>query len=137
MTAHAITPNMYPGDEMGKSPKTDKGGDDPQNGDIMATRTPKEIAVEWDTDAKSLRKFLRSDAKVNGTETPGKGKRYAIEAKSLRSLKVRFDAWVAAKATKEEEVPEVLEDEEVLESPEVLEDDNEVIDEEIALDAEV
>lgn len=63
------------------------------------TLTAKEIATRFNTDPRTLRKFLRNDAKVNDTETPGKGSRYAIEAKSLKSLQKRFDAWIAAKAT--------------------------------------
>lgn len=69
--------------------------------------TPKEIAADFETDARTLRKFLRSQAKANGTETPGKGSRWAIEARTMRSLRKQFDAWVAAKtpATPEVEVP--------------------------------
>lgn len=57
----------------------------------MATLTVKEAAIECNTDARTLRKFLRS------TESPiapvGKGSRYAIERKAMRSLKTRFTAW--------------------------------------------
>jgi hypothetical protein len=55
-----------------------------------------DIAAELGTDPRSLRKFLRADAKVNGTPTPGKGARYAIERKQLRSLKSRFAKYTAA-----------------------------------------
>jgi hypothetical protein len=64
------------------------------------TLTPKEIAQKWDTDARTLRKFLRTNAKAEGVETPGKGGRWGIEAKSLRSLKTRFDAWNADRTPK-------------------------------------
>lgn len=63
----------------------------------MATITPKELAAELDTDPRTLRKFLRSpqgfDAKV------GKGHRWSIESRQVRSLKVRFAKWVASNAT--------------------------------------
>jgi hypothetical protein len=71
--------------------------------------TAKEVAQALDTDPRTLRKFLRADAKANGTETPGKGSRYAIEAKQVRSLKTRFNRWIDAKTPKTEEAPEVLE----------------------------
>ena len=68
--------------------------------------TPKEIALEWGTDAKTLRKFLRKDAKDKGVDNPGKGQRWAIEARSLKSMQKRFDAWIAAKAPKGDDAPE-------------------------------
>jgi hypothetical protein len=66
----------------------------------MATKmlTPKEIALDWDISAKTLRKFLRFDARTNGAETPGKGKRWEIPASQVKSLRKRFDAWVAQNA---------------------------------------
>lgn len=67
------------------------------------TITPKDLAVKFDSDARTVRKFLRSDAKQNGTETPGKGSRWAIEAKTVRSLQKRFDAWNAARVAEEAE----------------------------------
>lgn len=76
----------------------------------MATKTPKEIAVEFGSDARTVRKFLRSE----GTRV-GKGNRHAVEAKGMKSLRKRFDAWVAAKAEKapdELETPEVETNEE-------------------------
>lgn len=61
----------------------------------MATITPKELAIELDTDARTVRKFLRSpqglDARV------GKGQRWAIESKSVRSLKSKFAKWDEAR----------------------------------------
>jgi hypothetical protein len=82
----------------------------------MATITAKELANRLDTDPRTVRKFLRDNAKAQGGEvgkdTPGKGKRYAIEAREVASLKKGFAAWVEAKASPEEEV---LEDNEVLE----------------------
>lgn len=70
----------------------------------MATMTTAEIAAELDTTPRTLRKFLRADAKAQGVPTPGKGARYAIEKREMRSLRKRFDAWqesiAAAKAAK-------------------------------------
>lgn len=74
----------------------------------MATKTmsAKEVAEKFGTDGRTLRKFLRSDAKENGTETPGKGGRYQIEAKKVASLQKRFTAWDAKRtpAPAEDEV---------------------------------
>lgn len=57
------------------------------------TMTTADIATALDTDPRTLRKFLRDDAKAQGTTTPGKGSRYAIEKKALRSLRTRFAKW--------------------------------------------
>lgn len=78
----------------------------------MATMlTAKEVAARLETDPRTLRKFLRSpqglDAKV------GKGQRWSIEAKQVRSLKARFEKWDAdrrAPEATEEEVTEVTEE---------------------------
>lgn len=84
--------------------------------------TPKEIAQNWDTDGRSVRKFLRSITPKD--EQPGKGARWAVEAKSLRSLKKEFDAWVARKAEAAQKEDNPLEEEvedietEMLEAPE-------------------
>lgn len=61
------------------------------------TLTPKEIALDWGTSGKTLRKFLRQDEKVKAL-APGKGGRWAIPANSLKGLKTRFIAWKAAQA---------------------------------------
>lgn len=84
----------------------------------MATRTPKEIAVEWGTDARTLRKFLRN-TEAGGTGKVGQGNRHAIEAKSLKSLKRKFDAWIdakAAKSTDEATTPELDEVDDAIET---------------------
>lgn len=82
---------------------------------MAQTLTPKEIAQEWGTDARTLRKFLRSP---NGTGKVGQGNRHAIDRKALNRLHKAFIAWNEAKAPKDpapDEAPEVLE---------VLDDDN-------------
>lgn len=71
----------------------------------MSTITPKEFAQQVDSDARTVRKFLRSEAKANETETPGKGSRWEIESKRVTGLKKKFIAWTAAQA-KPDETPE-------------------------------
>lgn len=71
---------------------------------MTKTLTPKELAVELDATPRTVRKFLRSpqgmDMKV------GKGQRWAIEAKNVRSLKTRFSKWVETQGDAAE-TPEV------------------------------
>ena len=80
----------------------------------MATITTTELATELDTTPRTLRKFLRSDE--SGIEGVGKGARYSIERKQIRTLKSRFAKWSEAQAAKanasstDEEVDEVNED---------------------------
>lgn len=62
----------------------------------MATKTPKELAVLFSSDARTVRKFLRSeDVRV------GKGHRHAIDAKSVKAMQKRFNAWNEAKRPKD------------------------------------
>lgn len=74
----------------------------------MATKTlsVKEVAETLGTDGRTLRKFLRSEVTeaggTVGTDTPGKGKRYAIPAGQVKGLTKRFNAWNEAKTTKSE-----------------------------------
>jgi len=81
----------------------------------MATMTTKEAAEKLGTNPRTLRKFLRAQVveaggKV-GEDTPGKGKRYSLEAKDFRGLQKRFDTWLEAKTpADEEEVTEVTDD---------------------------
>lgn len=58
------------------------------------TLTPKELAQRFDSDARTVRKFLRSEI-----GTVGKGQRWAIEAKQVRSLKAKFAKWDDARKT--------------------------------------
>ena len=62
----------------------------------MATITPNDFASLLDTTPKNARKFLRENARENGIEIPGKGSRWAIEKKSIRSLTAKFNKWNAA-----------------------------------------
>ena len=66
----------------------------------MAQLTTTQVAEKLDTNPRTLRKFLRADAKANGTADalPGKGSRYAIEGREVAPLKKRFKVWQAAEA---------------------------------------
>ena len=66
----------------------------------MATLNTAQVAEKLDTTPRELRKFLRASAKDAGTTDalPGKGKRYALEAKSVPALKKQYAEWVAARA---------------------------------------
>ena len=59
----------------------------------MANITPKELAAKLDTDPRTVRKFLRKNARDNGTETPGKGSRWEIDSKTVPSLRKGFKIW--------------------------------------------
>ena len=63
----------------------------------MATiLTPADLAEALGTDARTARKFLRSITPRD--EQPGKGSRWAIEKKHLRSLRTKFAAFEKAQA---------------------------------------
>lgn len=66
----------------------------------MAQFTTAEVAEKFETTPRTLRKFLRADARANdkADALPGKGSRYAIEGKQLAPMKKRFNAWKAAEA---------------------------------------
>lgn len=66
----------------------------------MAQFSTAEVAEKFDTTPRTLRKFLRADAREQGAadSLPGKGARYAIEGKQLASLKKRFNAWKVEQA---------------------------------------
>lgn len=71
----------------------------------MAALSTAEVATALETTPRTLRKFLRSDA--SPIASVGKGSRYAIEKKHLRSLKARFAKWEseAVAAATERETP--------------------------------
>ena len=62
----------------------------------MATITVSELALDLDTDARTARKFLR--AITDADLQPGKGSRWAIEKRDIRSLKSKFAKFAAAAA---------------------------------------
>lgn len=74
----------------------------------MATITVNELAVTLETDPRTTRKFLRSITPKD--QQPGKGSRWSIEKKSVRSLTSQFKKWTAeneaAKAARDAEKAE-------------------------------
>lgn len=79
------------------------------------TLTVKEVAEKLGTDGRTLRKFLRHEAVEAGgqvgTDTPGKGKRYAIPANEVSKMHKRFESWAEAKAKPEPEAESDSEEE--------------------------
>ena len=70
----------------------------------MTILTATELAAELDTTGREVRKFLRSITPKE--DQPGKGSRWGIEKKNLRSLKSQHAKWLKAqeeaKAAREE-----------------------------------
>lgn len=66
----------------------------------MAQFTTAQVAEKFETTPRTLRKFLRADARANdaGDTLPGKGSRYALEGSQLKGMKSRFTKWQAAEA---------------------------------------
>ena len=62
----------------------------------MATITVSDLALELDTDARTARKFLRSVTPADAQ--PGKGSRWEIEKRDVRSLRSKFTKFAAANA---------------------------------------
>ena len=60
----------------------------------MAQISVSDLAVELDTDPRNARKFLRAVTPKDAQ--PGKGSRWAIEKKDLRSLKSKYAKFSAA-----------------------------------------
>lgn len=71
----------------------------------MATINITDLATELNTDARSTRKFLRSIKPAE--EQPGKGGRWAIEKREVRSLKTAYAKFTAEAAAKREAAPEL------------------------------
>jgi hypothetical protein len=61
--------------------------------------TVKHVAEVIGTDAKSLRRFMRSHVtRIGGTvgvDTPGRGGRYAIDESEIDAIAEAFNAWRA------------------------------------------
>ena len=66
-------------------------------------------AIELTTDARTARKFLRSVTPAD--EQPGKGSRWAIEKRDIRSLKSKFAKFVAAETERKVKATEPATDE--------------------------
>lgn len=75
----------------------------------MATITVSDLAIELTTDARTARKFLRSVTPAD--EQPGKGSRWAIEKRDIRSLKSKFAKFVAAETERKVKATEPAADE--------------------------
>jgi hypothetical protein len=82
----------------------------------MAVLSASELAAELDTDSRTVRKFLRSVTPKDAQ--PGKGSRWGIEKKQVRSLRSQFVKFQAAQAEKaaqdatqtpEDDAPAVIE----------------------------
>lgn len=64
----------------------------------MAVLTVSEFSAEIGTDPRTARRFLRSITPKD--KQPGKGSRWAIEKRELRSLRKKFEAFSAAELAK-------------------------------------
>lgn len=82
----------------------------------MAEMTTAQVAEEFDTTARELRKFLRSEA--SGIESVGKGARYTLPGnkRELTKLRKQFDEWTASKVKTAETVGEDASDEDELDA---------------------
>jgi predicted transcriptional regulator len=81
----------------------------------MAQITTAELATELGTTPREVRKFLRSDE--SPISSVGKGSRYSIEKRDIRSLRSKFSKWdEARKAAKTDNAPEAPEGDDTPES---------------------
>lgn len=81
----------------------------------MATLNTTEVATEFGTTARTLRKFLRSPQGADSTV--GKGARWSIEKRDLRSLRKRFQTWSTAQEARKVQAAEApVEVEEIIET---------------------
>lgn len=66
--------------------------------------TPKELALALDTTDREVRKFLRSRHSGIAADAPGKGGRWAIDARKVKGLKGKFAKWDIARRDAEGKV---------------------------------
>lgn len=92
------TPALTPPTQSDKMTSSNRRGAPPPTEESeniqMATTeklSAKQAAIEIGTDARTLRKFLRSDSST--FEPCGQGNRYEFTAKQLKKLQREFDAW--------------------------------------------
>lgn len=71
----------------------------------MATITIADLATDLNTDARTARKFMRSVTPADSQ--PGKGSRWAIEKRDLRSLRSKFTKFLEAAAEAPKDADEV------------------------------
>jgi hypothetical protein len=83
----------------------------------MATITVTDLATELNTDPRTARKFLRSITPADAQ--PGKGSRWAIEKREVRSLKSKFAKFeqAAQDARDAKRTPEVIAEELGIDDP--------------------
>ena len=76
----------------------------------MAEMTTAQVAEEFETTARELRKFLRSEA--SGIDGVGKGARYALPGnkRELTKLRKQFDEWTASKTKPEPEATDEVDE---------------------------
>ena len=55
----------------------------------------KEVAVQFGTDARTLRKFLRATTPKD--DQPGQGNRWSVDEDELKALRKKFDEWALPK----------------------------------------
>ena len=98
----------------------------------------KELAIELDTDARTVRKFLRDT--TDPENHPGQGGRWNFEKKQVKGLKKKFEAWQTEKVKTNKPDPEEIEeltddvDEELIDDLEDLGEDEE--DEDLEIDTD-
>ena len=84
----------------------------------MATINIQDFATALEANPRTVRKFLRSVTPVE--DQPGKGGRWQIEKKDLRSLKKKFETYIEEHTRPQAEVAE-----EVTEDTETVTEDTE------------
>jgi transcription initiation factor IIE alpha subunit len=89
----------------------------------VADLTPKDLAERWGTDAKTVRRFIRTQT----SDRANKGGRWAISSKAADELTAKFEN----RGAKKEFVPRDDEDVEELEELEDLQDEINDIDDAI------
>lgn len=60
-------------------------------GKVVERLSAKEVAAEWDTTPRTVRKFFREMI-----DAVGRGNRYALTPGEVKKLAAKFDKWVAA-----------------------------------------
>ena len=77
----------------------------------MATINIQDLSTVLEANPRTVRKFLRSVTPVENQ--PGKGGRWQIEKKDLRSLKKKFETYIEehTRTSNDEEITETMVDE--------------------------
>lgn len=92
---------------------------------MAKTVTAKELAAEYGTDPRTVRKFLRKQGLG-----VGQGARYSLDARTVRALRSKFSKWDAARnETKSDETPSDAPEGD--ENPEEITEGDETADDEV------